>query len=152
MHSPQTAWLRRAAIASATLGVLACGVWAFASFDKANSEVSVTTARVEAAETTQNTEMQGMRAYLDSETGELRAPTRDELAADSLAASIPERTDAGLSAVRMADGRLKADLQGRYMSYSVARIDADGGVEQDCVNHASAAEAFAHGHGPSVEE
>jgi hypothetical protein len=70
----------------------------------------------------------GMRAYLDPETGELAmgvAPaTEMELDADTQNAL--RRDTEGLEVVRHADGSESIDLQGRFQSISVVRIDENG--------------------------
>ena len=48
------------------------------------------------------------------------------------------RTTAGLSAVRLANGAMMLDLQGRYREYVVARIAPDGTVSITCVHGATA--------------
>ena len=70
----------------------------------------------------------GMKAYLDPETGTLTvgvAPqTQFELDADTQNAL--RRDTEGLEVVKHADGSESIDLQGRFQSVSVVRIDANG--------------------------
>jgi hypothetical protein len=71
-----------------------------------------------------------MRAYRNPETGGIdigmapvAAPTLDPDTQNAL-----RRDTRGLVEVRHADGSVSMDLQGRYQSVSVARIDAAGRV------------------------
>ncbi|MEM7049632.1 MAG: hypothetical protein AAF604_08235 [Acidobacteriota bacterium] len=154
MQAPHAPLMRRASVVVAVVGVLACGVWAYASFATANPSVAPVIAEIEIAPEP-TAEGQGMRAFIDPETGELRAPTAEEVAESGLASAIAERTDVGLTRVERADGSTSVDLQGRYMSYAVARIADDGEVVHDCLDSSEKAAHFAAGHHhphPSVEE
>lgn len=70
----------------------------------------------------------GMMAYLDPETGELTVgvvPTSGiELDADTQ--NGLRRDTEGLESVRHANGSISMDLQGRFQSVSVVRIDENG--------------------------
>jgi hypothetical protein len=44
------------------------------------------------------------------------------------------RTSAGLFEVRLPDGTVMVDLQGRFLEYSVARLDPAGLPRLACVN------------------
>jgi hypothetical protein len=93
------------------------------------------------------TASQGMVVAIDPETGRLGMPTAEQLGAllpaGSLQLSPSERTgllrtSAGLAAVRRADGSVMIDLQGRFMDYSVVRLDANGRPRLGCVDDAAA--------------
>lgn len=94
-----------------------------------------------------------MRAAIDPETGQLvTGPAAERLAetgADKQAyAELEEmlsQSGAGLQEVHLPDGTVSMNLQGRFMSASVARIGADGKVETLCADDAATAEAFLNG-------
>jgi hypothetical protein len=70
----------------------------------------------------------GMVVGIDPETGRLGMPT----AAQMLELSAAERTGLlrtsdGLTEVVLPDGSVMVDLQGRFMTYAVVRLDALGG-------------------------
>ena len=88
-----------------------------------------------------------MRAYLDG-AGNLRAPTVDDLTAEAAAARAPAAGRAGartaLAAaatpqVVSAHGGNRIDVDESAMSYSVATVQPDGQVKQDCVTGVAAA-------------
>jgi hypothetical protein len=91
-----------------------------------------------------------MRAAIDPETGQLvTGPAAERLAetgadkqADAELEQMLSRSDAGLQQVHRPDGTVSVNLEGRFMSASVARIGADGKVETLCAEDAAAAEAF----------
>ncbi len=69
-----------------------------------------------------------MMAYLDPETGELTVgvmPT-EPLTLDADTQNALRRDTEGLEIVRHADGSESMDLQGRFQSVSVVRIDENG--------------------------
>ncbi|MDH4036213.1 MAG: hypothetical protein OEX18_00155 [Candidatus Krumholzibacteria bacterium] len=69
-----------------------------------------------------------MMAYLDPETGELTVgvmPT-EPLTLDADTQNALRRDTEGLEIVRHADGSESMDLQGRFQSVSVVRIDQNG--------------------------
>ncbi len=77
----------------------------------------------------------GMVIAVDPETGALVAPTGIQRA--KLGAAEPTgllRTDQGLREVRLADGSVMIDLQGRFLEYAVARIGPDGCLRLGCVD------------------
>ena len=91
-----------------------------------------------------------LRAAIDPETGQLvtgpAAARLAETGADKQAEADLEqmlsRSDAGLQQVHRPDGTVSVNLEGRFMSASVARLGADGRVETLCAEDAAAAEAF----------
>lgn len=77
------------------------------------------------------------------EDGAVRAPTAEEAAA--LAAAMADglsQSDKGLVEVRLDDGTTLVDLQGRFESLSVAKVQG-GAVETRCVTSPEEAAAFA---------
>ena len=96
-----------------------------------------------------------MRVARDPETGALvtgpeaarilaGTPTGDKAADDEMARMLSRSTE-GLLEVHHPDGRVSVNLQGRFMNASVARIGADGTVEQLCAEDHTEAEAFLAG-------
>ncbi len=91
-----------------------------------------------------------LRAAIDPETGALvTGPEADRLFAESpekaVAAELEQmlnRSDVGLQSVYHADGRVSVDLEGRFMSTSVARLGPDGKPETLCTENQAEAEAF----------
>lgn len=81
---------------------------------------------------------QAQVAVRDAETGELRAPTAAEAAA--LAPSGPAAAAATAAVIRAVPrGGLAVTLDDSHMMYSVARINAKGVVERECVAGGEAA-------------
>lgn len=77
-------------------------------------------------------------------SGEVPAPTREQILQNDYLRNALSRSAEGLSAVRHADGSISVDLRGRFQSISVARIDAEGRLETGCVeSHASLADFLA---------
>jgi hypothetical protein len=77
----------------------------------------------------------GMIVAIDPETGALVAPTAEQ--ARTLTAAERTglmRTSEGLAEVRMPDGSVMLDLQGRFMEYSVVQLDPTGHPHFLCVN------------------
>jgi hypothetical protein len=92
----------------------------------------------------------GMVVGIDPETGLLGMPSQDQM----LQLSAVERTGmlrstAGLTSVRRADGSTMVNLQGRFMDYSVARLDAAGRPRLGCVEDSLDLARFL-GAGPSA--
>jgi len=89
----------------------------------------------------------GLRAAIDPETGELALGadamrlSGDKAAGFDLRQAL-SRSDVGLVKVVRPDGGASVNLQGRFMSTSVARLTPDGGVETLCTHDADEAESF----------
>ncbi len=84
----------------------------------------------------------GQQAASD-QAGRIRAITPAEARA-LLASLIPSisQSDAGLTAVRLSNGALAVDLQGRFESATLAKIGPDGTVEAECVTNEAEARRF----------
>jgi hypothetical protein len=70
-----------------------------------------------------------MRAYIDPETGELSVGgpvPAGEVELDADTQNALRHDHEGLEVVRHADGSESMDLQGRYQSVSIIRIDENG--------------------------
>lgn len=73
---------------------------------------------------------------LDPETGELGAPSAEQVrslrAAPGKAAV--SRTEEGLAETRLTDGTVILDLDGRYQDHALARLDRNGRLVYGCVH------------------
>jgi hypothetical protein len=85
----------------------------------------------------------GQKAAVDPQTGRLRPITPEEARelVAGLTASLSQ-SDQGLTAVRLPNGALVLDLQGRFESAMLARIGADGKVDAECVTSVDEAKHF----------
>ena len=102
-----------------------------------------------AATSTQSSE--GVRAYVDADTKQLRSATQAELdlaAAKSVPAAArgsASFSDASVSeapqSVQLANGATMVSLDDTYLSYAVASIGPDGKVRQACVEKQPSAKA-----------
>ena len=81
--------------------------------------------------------------HIDTQSGEVKPLTAEEAQklANGLAPMLDDSAD-GLVQVKHADGSASMDLQGRFQNVTVARINADGTMEQACVDNARAAAKF----------
>lgn len=87
----------------------------------------------------------GMQVALDPETGEFGMPTpaqRRELSLD-LERDL-SHSDEGLQVEYRADGARHVNLEGRFQSFSVARIRDDGSVDFQCVQGEGEAQRLLH--------
>lgn len=76
----------------------------------------------------------GLRVAIDPETGELGMPSAEQARRMDLhVGSSLDRSDAGLRAILRPDGSRMVRLEGRFMEYSIAEIDAAGKVRLRCV-------------------
>ena len=81
--------------------------------------------------------------HIDTQGGEIKPLTAEEAQklANGLAPMLDDSAD-GLVQVKHADGSVSMDLQGRFQNVTVARVTADGTIEQSCVDNARAAAKF----------
>jgi len=81
--------------------------------------------------------------HIDTQTGEIKPLTQEEAQklANGLAPMLDNSTD-GLVEVQHSDGSVSMDLQGRFQSVTVARVNSDGTVETSCVDNPRAAAKF----------
>lgn len=76
----------------------------------------------------------GMRAYRDGETGKLRRPTADDLAAERAeAAAAPTPAEPNVRIATHANGRRSAELDDSFLSYALVKRDAKGKLVEQCV-------------------
>ena len=84
-----------------------------------------------------------MRVAIDPETGALViAPIDVEKALSPTVANMLSRSSEGLVEVHHPDGHVSVDLQGRFQSVSLARLNEAGEVEATCVENAEQGETF----------
>lgn len=81
--------------------------------------------------------------HIDTQTGEIKPLTPEEAQklANGLAPMLDKSTD-GLVELHHNDGSVSMDLEGRFQSVAVARINQDGTIEQSCVDNPRAAAKF----------
>lgn len=75
----------------------------------------------------------GMLYYRDPETGELTTPPPE--VARELQPDAKKYSTEGLEMVRMSDGTIMVDLQGRFQMTTVMKTDAEGNAVQYCTAH-----------------
>jgi len=84
-----------------------------------------------------------LRVQLDPETGEIIPVTGlDKAELDRQMRQNLNRSAAGLTETRHADGGVSVDLAGRFQSLSVATTDSAGGVHTRCVTNVQELEQF----------
>jgi hypothetical protein len=78
----------------------------------------------------------GRIVALDPETGQLGAPSPEQLRALRAAAGIASvgRTEEGLAETRLTDGTVILDLGGRFQENVLARLDGNGRLTYRCVH------------------
>jgi hypothetical protein len=77
----------------------------------------------------------GMVVSIEPGTGRLVMPSPEEMLLLSAAERTGLlRTSAGLTEIHGPDGAIGVDLQGRFMEYSLVRLDPTGGPHFFCVN------------------
>jgi hypothetical protein len=102
----------------------------------------VTTAMANTADKNATVKVAGQDMPVDSQ-GQIRPLTPDE--AKKLAEGLKgmlNKSSEGLVEEHNADGSVEMDLQGRFQSVTVARVNKDGSVTQSCVDNPRAAGAF----------
>lgn len=85
----------------------------------------------------------GRDVQVDPQTGQIKPMSPEE--AQKLAAGLKtmlNRSTEGLVRERHADGSLSMDLKGRFQNVAVARMNADGTLEQACIDDPETAARF----------
>ncbi len=85
----------------------------------------------------------GQSVAIDRKTGKLRPPTPEE--ARKLAEALKNflsRSGQGLAIVTHPNGAQSVDLQGRFQSVTLAKINRDGSTSEKCVTGMREARAF----------
>jgi hypothetical protein len=88
----------------------------------------------------------GQSVAIDRQTGKLRPPTPDE--ARQLGAALKNylnRSSQGLVVKTHPNGMQSVDLQGRFQSVSLAKINPDGSTSERCVTNMREAQDFLTG-------
>ncbi len=85
----------------------------------------------------------GMQVAIDPRTGKLRSLTREEAKAlfEGMRKHLSQSTE-GLTPVQHPDGSESVDLEGRFESLSVTKVNPDGSVSTKCVTSEKEAAAF----------
>ncbi len=83
----------------------------------------------------------GFTVSRDPLTGELKAPAAEKLQALRLGSGA-SRSSEGLREIMLPDGTVALDLQGRFRSFSVAKLGKDGSIVTGCVTSENDAERF----------
>jgi len=107
-----------------------------------NGPGKVTTAMANANNKNATVKVASQDMPVDSQ-GQIRPLTPDE--AKKLAEGLNpmlNKSSEGLVEQHNADGSVEMDLQGRFQSVTVARVNKDGSVTQSCVDNPRAAGAF----------
>ena len=80
---------------------------------------------------------------IGTQSGDVKPLTAEEAQrlANGLAPMLDDSAD-GLVQVKHADGSVSMDLEGRFQNVTVARITAEGTIEQSCVDNPRAAAKF----------
>lgn len=85
----------------------------------------------------------GLRVAIDPESGTIVPLTAaDKAAIDARTQNMLSQSTAGLTEVHHADGSVSVNLEGRFQSQTVARINPDGTVTTDCVTSLAERDAF----------
>lgn len=81
--------------------------------------------------------------HIHAQSGEIKPLSAEEAQklANGLAPMLDDSAD-GLVQVKHADGSVSMDLRGRFQNVTVARVTADGTIEQSCVDNPRAAARF----------
>jgi hypothetical protein len=85
----------------------------------------------------------GRDVQVDPQTGQIKplSPAEAQELADGLKTMLNKSTE-GLVPEKHADGSVSIDLQGRFRNVAVARVNADGTLEQSCVDEPLEAAQF----------
>src|SRR3954462_11642005 len=98
--------------------------------------VSIASAQTASNSASSTSVVAGQTVAIDKATGKLRQPTPEE--AKILSAGIAKMTNRstdGLVVKHHANGSKSIDLQGRFQSVSVAKMNPNGTVDETCVNN-----------------
>jgi hypothetical protein len=85
----------------------------------------------------------GQDPHVVGQDGEIQplTPQEAEKLAEGLKPMLNQSTE-GLVQVQHSDGSVSVDLEGRFQSVTVARVNKDGSISQSCVDNPRAAGAF----------
>ena len=90
-----------------------------------------------------NVPFAGQSVAVDPQTGKLRPPTPEEARQLGMALrKYLSRSSQGLTVKTHPNGAQSVDLQGRFQSVSLAKINPDGSASEKCVTSMQQAEQF----------
>lgn len=144
--SQRTFSLRAAAVVITAVFVFCVGGEMTASAQVAatgSAETEAVETRSASKSATTVTTVAGQQVTVDRATGKLRPPTPEE--ARRLAEGMQKmlnRSSDGLTVVEHPDGSKSVNLEGRFQSLSVGKVNSDGTVSTKCVTNLNEAEAF----------
>jgi hypothetical protein len=135
----------RARVITVTVAILLIAVAAITVLSKQLNGANASPSQTAGSEAPKyvTVKVAGQDVQVDPQTGQVKPLTPEEAKhlADGLKPMFNRSTE-GLKPVRHADGSLSMDLQGRFQNVAVARKNADGTVEQSCVDNPEAAANF----------
>lgn len=88
-----------------------------------------------------NASVSGQQVAVDAKSGKLRKPTQEEINALVSGMKLNDSPE-GLKAKSVGNGTVVMDLEGRFETATVAKINPDGSVSTACVNNSKDAKAF----------
>ena len=85
----------------------------------------------------------GQDVQVDAQTGQIKplSPQEAQRLAEGLKQMLNRSTD-GLVEVQHADGSVSMDLDGRFQTVAVARVNEDGTLTESCIDSPEAAASF----------
>jgi hypothetical protein len=88
-----------------------------------------------------NANASGQQVAVDAKSGKLRKPTQEEI--DALVSGMKlNDSSEGLKAKTVGSGTVVMDLEGRFETATVAKINPDGTISTACVNNEKGAKDF----------
>ena len=111
--------------------------------NKRSIPVSTKAASANAGKKYVTVKVAGRDVQVDPQTGQIKplTPAEAQQLADGLKTMLNKSTE-GLVQEKHPDGSTSIDLQGRFQNVAVARVNADGTLEQSCVDEPLAAAQF----------
>ena len=136
--------------------VLALGLAGAAWAEAAAEEPANAGEASPAADAATATPVYGMQMWIDEKTGRMRAPTAAEAAKmGAMLKNMFGKSDSQPRVTTDKSGMMTAELDERFLEFSVVRIAPDGSLEKGCVDNAEQAlefiEATAETAGPEEE-
>lgn len=145
-----TVRFRRLSLTTVVVATILLAVWALTVISRQTAGVkasgvtesgSVATGR--AGKKFAKMAVAGQEVEVNGQTGRVKDLTPEE--AQRLAAGLKKlvnKSSEGLEEVRHADGSVSVDVQGRFQSVTVAKVDEDGNLVTSCVDNPRAAAKF----------
>jgi hypothetical protein len=125
----------------AVVAVVILAIGAISVLSRQRSEADRKSQKTAAA--TVNPKLAPQDLHQDGQTTQAQQLTDEEAQklASGLKGMVNQSTD-GLVEVQHADGSVSVNLEDRFQSVTVARVNKDGSISQSCVDNAKAAGAF----------